>query len=72
MTKIVDTYMLDGNNTTNIPLPHDCEIKDIREDNDYLMSGWPFADQSDTEQRRGTIPAAIKEEPKKWNTKWRI
>ena len=25
-------YLLDGNNASDIPLPHDCEIKDIRED----------------------------------------
>ena len=37
MTKIVETYLLDGNNASNIPLPHDCEIKDIREDDDYLI-----------------------------------
>ena len=36
MTK-VETYSLDGNNAFNIPLPHDCEIKDIREDDDYLI-----------------------------------
>ncbi len=23
----VETYVLDGNNTSSIPLPHDCEIK---------------------------------------------
>ena len=37
MTKIVETYLLDGNNASNIPLPHDCEIKDIREKDDYLI-----------------------------------
>ena len=37
MTKIVETYLLDGNNASNIPLPHDCEIKSIREDDDYLI-----------------------------------
>ena len=36
MTK-VETYSLDGNNASSIPLPHDCEIKDIREDDDYLI-----------------------------------
>ena len=37
MTKIVETYLLDGNNASNIPLPHDCEIKGIREKDDYLI-----------------------------------
>ena len=37
MIKKVETYVLDGNNASNIPLPHDCEIKDIREDDDYLI-----------------------------------
>lgn len=37
MTKLVETYLLDGNNVSDIPLPHDCEIKDIREDDDDLI-----------------------------------
>ena len=37
MTKIVETYLLDGNNASNIPLPHDCEIKDFREDDDLII-----------------------------------
>ena len=37
MAKLIETYLLDGNNTSNIPLPHDCEIKDIREDDDCLI-----------------------------------
>ncbi len=37
LTKRVETYVLDGNNASNIPLPHDCGIKDIREDDDYLI-----------------------------------
>ena len=37
MIKKVETYVLDGNNVSNIPLPHDCEIKDIREKDDYLI-----------------------------------
>ena len=37
MTKLVETYLLDGINVSNIPLPHDCEIKDIREDDDHLI-----------------------------------
>ena len=37
MTKKVETYLLDGNNTSAIPLPHDCRITGIREEDDYLI-----------------------------------
>ena len=37
MTKMVETYLLDGSNISNIPLPHDCEIRDIKEADDYLI-----------------------------------
>ena len=37
MTKRVETYKFDGNNTSNIPVPHDCKIRDIREEDDYLI-----------------------------------
>ncbi len=35
--KKVETYVLDGYNTSGIPLPHDCVITGIREDDDYLV-----------------------------------
>ena len=37
MKKAIETYLLDGSNTSGIPLPHDCKIKDIREDADDLI-----------------------------------
>ena len=37
LMKTTETYQLDGKNTDSIPLPHDCVIKDIREDDDYLI-----------------------------------
>ena len=37
MTKMVETYLLDGRTPSGIPLPHDCEIRDIREDDDDLI-----------------------------------
>lgn len=37
MKKKVETYQLDGNNTSAIPLPHDCEITGIRKEDDYLI-----------------------------------
>ena len=37
LVKRVETYVLDGNNASKIPLPHDCVIKDIREDDDSLI-----------------------------------
>ena len=37
LTKTVETYLLDGSNTSGIPLPHDCVIKSIREEDDYLI-----------------------------------
>ena len=35
--KMVETYLLDGRNPSGIPLPHDGEIRDIREDDDDLI-----------------------------------
>ena len=37
LTKKVETYVLDGCNTSGIPLPHDCVITGIREEDDYLV-----------------------------------
>ena len=37
LTKKVETYLLDGNNVSKIPVPHDCVITEIREEDDYLV-----------------------------------
>ena len=37
LTKKVETYLLDGNNVSKIPVPHDCVISGIREEDDYLV-----------------------------------
>ena len=57
MTKKVETYLLDGNNTSNIPVPHDCEIKDIRENDDCLIINFED-DISDHDSIRAVHPDA--------------
>ena len=37
MTKRVETYTFDSSSAAIIPVPHDCKIKDIREEDDYLI-----------------------------------
>ena len=37
MKKMTETYLLDGTNTAGIPVPHDCVIGDIREEDDCLV-----------------------------------
>ena len=57
MAKMVESYWLDGNHASNIPVPHDCEIKDISEDDDYLRIN--FEDEiSDHDAVRAVHPDA--------------
>ena len=37
MTKKAETWLLDDSNVSDFPLSHDCEIKEIREEDDYLI-----------------------------------
>ena len=36
MKTATENYVLSGTGV-NIPVPHDCEIRDVREENDYLV-----------------------------------